>query len=132
MRHFSFVLFPLLGVSCLFGCSAQSQNPTNVVQSEVAKPSQSLLPSPNKPNIDTAKEIDLKINGVGIGTSESIALKKLGKPLQTQKGEFDECGGGFQRTLRYSGLEVELLSNDKGRDFSVISIDVTSSEWLVA
>lgn len=131
MQHFRFISFTLLALSCLLGCSAQSKHPTNVVQSEAAKPSQSPSPNPNEQNT-TAKEIDLKISGVGIGTSESIALKKLGRPLQTQKGEFDECGGGFQKTLRYSGLEVELLSNDKGQDFSVISIDVTSSEWFVA
>ncbi len=134
LRYFSFVLFAFLSAACLFGCSAQSQNPINVVQTETAKPTQTSLPLPNnsKLNTDTAKEIDLKINGVGIGTSESNVIQKFGKPLQSKKGEFDECGGGFQKTLRYSGLVIELLSNDKGRDFSVITVDVTSSEWSVA
>lgn len=131
MQHFRSISFTLLALSCLLGCSAQSKDPANVVQSEVAKPAQSLSPNPIEPNT-TAKEIDLRINGVGIGTSESITVKKLGKPRQTKKGEFDGCGDGFRRTLLYSGLEVELLSNDKGQDFSVISVDVTSPEWLVA
>ncbi len=134
LRHFSFLSFAFLSAIYLFGCSAQTQNLTKVVQTESAKPSQTLLPLPNnsKLNTDTVKEIDLKINGVGIGTLESNVLQKLGKPLQSKKGEFDGCGGGFQKTLRYTGLEIELLSNDKGRDFSVITVDVTSSEWSVA
>ena len=79
-----------------------------------------------------AEEIDLRINGIGLGTSETVVLRKIGKPLQIKKGEFNECGGGYEKTFRYSGLEIQLLSDDKRRNFTVIAMEVTSPKWLVS
>lgn len=92
------------------------------------------LPLPSNPQLktDLIEEIDLRINGIGLGTSETIVLQRLGKLLQSKKGEFNACGDGFEKTLRYSGLVIELLGDDKGRDFTVIAMEVTSPKWLVS
>jgi len=133
-RHFSFSSLLLLSAASFFGCSAQSQNLTNVVQTENPKPSLTPLPLPSNPQSKTTliEEIDLRINDIGLGISESKILQRLGKPLQNKKGEFNECGYGFEKTFRYSGLGIELLGNDKGRNFTVIAMEVTSPKWLVS
>lgn len=77
------------------------------------------------------REVDLKVNGIGSGTTYSTIIKKLRKPLHSENGGFDECGGGFIKTLHYSGLNIGLLSDAKGKVFSVISIEITSSKWLI-
>jgi hypothetical protein len=80
----------------------------------------------------SAGEIDLRIKGVGLGTPHSIVLRRLGKPLRIKRGEFDECGGDITTTRRYSGLVIKLLGDGKGRNFTVVSIELTSSKWSVA
>lgn len=81
-------------------------------------------------NTDASIDIDFEIKGVGIGTSEAEVFQKLGKPSQSKKGGIEVCGGDDQKTLRYPGLALVLLSDDKGRNYSVISVDVTSSQWM--
>lgn len=85
----------------------------------------------SKQNEEAAMDIDFEIKGVGIGTSETEVLQKLGKPLQSKKTTVDEvCGGDFQKTLHYSGLTFGLSSDDEGRNYSVISVDVSSPKWM--
>lgn len=85
----------------------------------------------SKQNDGVAAHIDFEIKGVGIGTSEAEVIKKLGKPLQIKKSSTDEvCAGEFQKTLRYDGLVFGISSDDEGRNYSVISVDVTSSKWM--
>lgn len=84
-----------------------------------------------KQDNNAATDIDFEIKGIGIGTSEAEVLQKLGKPLQSKKSSIDEvCAGEFQKTLRYSGLAFGLSSDDEGRNYSVIAVDVTSSKWM--
>jgi hypothetical protein len=84
------------------------------------------------PMAASAGEIDLRIKGVGLGTPQSIILRRLGKPLQIKKGKFDPCGGDVTVTRRYSGLVIELLGDGNERNFTVVSIELTSSKWSVA
>lgn len=85
----------------------------------------------SKQNDDAPIDIDFEIKGVGIGTSEVDVLQKLGKPLQSKKIGIDEvCAGEFQKTLHYSGVAFGLSSDDNGQNYSVISVEVTSSEWM--
>lgn len=84
------------------------------------------------PTTTSAGEIDLRINGVGLGTSHSRVLRQLGKPLHTERGGFNECGNDITITLHYPGLVIELLGDGKGQNFIVFSIELTSSKWSVA
>jgi hypothetical protein len=78
------------------------------------------------------REVDLKINGIGSGTSYSTVIKKIGKPLRTREDGFDECGGGYLKTLVYNGLKIQFLSDEKKRNYTVISMNLTSLKWLIA
>ena len=79
-----------------------------------------------------AGEIDLRIKGVGLGTPQSIVLRRFGKPLQSERSEVDPCGGDVTTTRRYNGLVIQLLGDGTGRNFTVVSIDLTSPKWTVA
>jgi hypothetical protein len=78
------------------------------------------------------REVDLKINGIGSGTSYSTVIKKIGKPLRTREDGFDECGGGYLKTLFYNGWKIQFLSDEKKRNYTVISMNLTSPKWLIA
>lgn len=76
---------------------------------------------------------DIKVNGVGLGSSYREVIRKLGKPSRDYTVEADECVGGKSRYLIYQGLTVELhprASNPKA--FYVGQIEVTSARWNVS
>lgn len=80
-----------------------------------------------------AKEVDLQVNGIRVGSTYKDTLKRLGKPIrESVDPQKNECTGGYSRTLYYDGLEVELDGDKSGKDASVISIDVTSSKWKLS
>ena len=83
------------------------------------------------------REVDLRVNGVGSGTSYATVVRKFGKPLRSKKERLaadNACSGEAEThlTLFYSGLEITLLGNGKGRDLEVYSIELTSKKWLAS
>lgn len=98
------------------------------IQTETKQEDISIIPQDfNQINFD-----DLKINNINLDTSYSTVLKKFGKPLKRKKNWFDDCGGDIRMTLVYSGLEIQLLGDGKGKNFSVVAIDVSSPKWKFA
>jgi hypothetical protein len=82
-------------------------------------------------------EIDLRVNGIGSGSSYSTVIRKLGKPNRTKIIKFkaeNACGNSDEThlTLFYSGLKVILLGDGKGRNLEVYSIEVTTNKWTVS
>jgi hypothetical protein len=87
----------------------------------------------------SAGEVDLKVNGIGLGTQYNTVIKNLGKPLKTKKTRYnnsDEICGGIPYTeliLTYPGVIVELWGDKDLRKFDVISIKFTAgSKWAVS
>ena len=133
IRHFIFAFFLLLSVASFCGCSAQSQNSTNAVQSENTKPSPTSSPIPNNTKLadDLPQTIKLEVKGVDIGTSYQDVLSQLGKPLSSKKRGTNPCGGA-KLTLRYSDLTVNLDPDADEQNFIVVLIEVTSPKWEVS
>ncbi len=78
------------------------------------------------------REVDLRVNGVGAGASHSTVVRKLGRPLRTKRERVSlGCTGSAETHLRlhYSGLEIELFGDDKGRNLVVYKISVVSKQW---
>ena len=73
----------------------------------------------------------LKVNGIGLGTSRSTVIRQLGKPLQSKRTGVFPCGG-LEMTLRYSGLEIKLERDIESREYNVVSIEITSAKWLLS
>ena len=84
------------------------------------------------------REVDLKINGVGLGTKYDTVIKKLGKPLKNKKSRIPEPCGNDEDTyteliLTYPGLTFQLWSDKDGRNISVVSVKFTrGSKWAVS
>lgn len=83
------------------------------------------------------REIHLRVNGIGSGTSYSTVVKKLGKPQRSKTKKFkasEACSNAAEThlTLFYSGLEITLLGDGRGRNLDVYSIEVTSKKWLAS
>ena len=79
-------------------------------------------------------KIDLRVNGIGAWTPYSTVINKLGKPLRSKTERTPanlSCSGEDETTLTlfYSGLEVNLLGDGKGRSLKVYSFIVTSPKW---
>ena len=75
------------------------------------------------------REVDLRVNGIRSGTSYSLILKKLGKPLRIKNKGLDNCTDGLMRTIYYPDLEIELENYNRGKTFNVVAIVVTSARW---
>ncbi len=80
------------------------------------------------------REIDLRINGVGSGSSYSAVIQKLGKPLRSKTENYkasEACSGSAEThlTLFYPSLEITLLGDGRGRKLEVYSIEVASKKW---
>jgi len=83
------------------------------------------------------REVDLRVNGIGSGTSYLNVIRKLGKPLRSKTEKFEAssaCSGSAEThlTLYYFGLEVTLLGDDKGRNLDVYSMEFASGKWAAS
>lgn len=80
----------------------------------------------------TAQVTNFKVNGIGIASTYSSVLKKLGKPSSSKRGGIVPCSeGSTLLTLRYKGLEIWLSKDEDKKSFTVFAIWVTSSKWSV-
>lgn len=79
-----------------------------------------------------AGEIDLRVGGIGLGSTEAQVVRRLGAPRAIEQGEENACGGGWEKTYRYDGLAIVLLSDEDGANYDVIGVEVTSAAWPVS
>ncbi|MBX7172769.1 MAG: hypothetical protein K1X72_17495 [Pyrinomonadaceae bacterium] len=73
-----------------------------------------------------------KVNGIGVGTTYSTILKKLGKPLLVKKGGEYPCDSGRITIIRYSGLRLNLIKSFASNKLIVASMEVTLPKWSVS
>jgi hypothetical protein len=82
-------------------------------------------------------EVDLRVKGVGLGSAFGVVLRQLGQPVSSKREVMDDdfgvCGPAYTSLrLRYQGAALELSGDLKGRNFYVISMEVTSPKFLIA
>ncbi|HUR99694.1 MAG TPA: hypothetical protein VMZ26_16630 [Pyrinomonadaceae bacterium] len=80
------------------------------------------------------QEVDLKVNGIGSGSSYSAVLAKFGKPTRQtteETGAALSCMASDEvsRALYYPGLKIELLKTTEMRKFAVVAMTVSSARW---
>jgi len=75
----------------------------------------------------------LKVNGIGLGSTDKQVLNVFGKLLSDTTEDGDECIGGKLRKLKYPGLLFEFhQQGDDPKKFYVGSFEVFSSKWDVS
>lgn len=87
------------------------------------------VPAQQKPG-----EIDLQIDGVGLGSAYSDVIKRFKKPLrktQEKTAANMACSGADEThlTLFYPGLEIAFLGDGKARNLRIVEIKVVSNKW---
>lgn len=81
------------------------------------------------------REVDLKLRGVGSGSSYGSVIAKFGQPLSKKVERFgadnSSCIPNAHTLVKlgYPGLTFELLGDGRGRSLKVVEIDVTSGRW---
>lgn len=81
------------------------------------------------------READLKVRGVGSGSSYNSVLANFGRPsskkIEQYSADNSSCIPEAHTLvkLHYPGLTVELLGDGVGRKLRVVEIDVTSHRW---
>lgn len=80
-----------------------------------------------------ARQLNLKVNGLGLGTSHKAILKTLGKPISDIIGEINECNDSRTREMIYPGLKLTLYEETAGPGvFLLGEFEVTSRKWKVS
>ena len=79
------------------------------------------------------REVDLRINGVGSGSSYGVVVAKFGKPTKRsyEKESAETSCLGADATvlaLQYPGLDMVLLGDGSGRNLKVVEMRMTSGK----
>ena len=79
-------------------------------------------------------EVNFRVKGVGLGSSYAVVLRQLGRPVSSKREKIldDTCDSPHTSLwLSYKGAVVELRGDLAGRNFDVVSMEVTSSSLLI-
>ena len=81
-------------------------------------------------------EVDVRVKGVGLGSSYPQVLRQLGRPASSTRekiiDEFEVCGPSYTSLrLIYKGALIELRGDLQARDFKVVSLKITSPQRLI-
>lgn len=80
-------------------------------------------------------EVDLTVNAIGLDTSYANVRRRLGAPQRARRVRVldDTCSPPHSDlTLYYPGLKIELQGTLAGRNYEVVSLEVTSPRWAIA
>ena len=82
-------------------------------------------------------EVDFRVKSVGLGSSHSLVLRQLGRPISSKRQKIPDdhgvCGPAYTLfELRYNGAVIELHGDLSGRNFEVASMEITSPKFLIA
>ena len=87
----------------------------------------------NTSEVSDLNAVNLRIKGIGLGSSYQDMEKQFGKPLETKKAREYGCYDDeleMEITNTYSGVIIKLLQGDTNKLF-VSSIEVTSPEIMI-
>lgn len=82
----------------------------------------------------TVNPAKLKINGIGLYSTQAQVTKALGKPKKDNRPTREECIGGREKNVEYDGLSFYLMDGDSkdGKTFEVKAFTVTSPKYVVS
>lgn len=79
-------------------------------------------------------EVDFRVKGVGLGNSYAAVLRQLGRPVSSRREKIEDeaCSPPYTSlTLSYKGAVIEFVGDTRGRAFKVVSMEVTSPQYLI-
>jgi hypothetical protein len=95
------------------------------------------LPSHPTANYQIAQDTEQKgipyhrvgIGGITLGMTEAEVRTILGQPIKQEKDFYLPIAGDYSRTLRYGGLNIDLLEDSRDGKFYVYQLEATTSEY---
>lgn len=87
--------------------------------------------------VNNYDEVDLRVKGIGLGSSYASVLRQFGRPLSTKRekivDKYEVCGPAYTSLrLSYEGATVKLMGDLRWRNFEVVSMAITSPQVLIA
>jgi|GEM_PF-1797066 len=82
----------------------------------------------------TSREVNLKVRGIGLGSTLKDVHKNLGQPRFSKKRAILDttCGPKqFSMELDYNGLDIELRRSVNEHFARVVAIEVNNSSWTI-
>ena len=88
-------------------------------------------------DLNRLTEVNFRVRGIGLGSSYNVVLRQLGRPVSSKRekivDEYEVCGPSYTSLeLSYAGAVIELRGDLRWRNFKVVSLEVTSSQILIA
>ena len=76
----------------------------------------------------------LKINGIGLDSTLAKVKKVLGKPVKEGKAANEECAGGREKEVTWSGASFHFMDaiDPRTKAFQVVSFEITSPKYIVS
>ena len=125
MRQVNFSL-ALLSLVSLFLLSCSDYNSIFVLPNPTKSPTPLV-----EPTLSEYAHVDLNIKGVTIGTTNSQAIKVLGKPKRSRKIKVDNCGEETVLKVEYPGLEIEFGWFESEKEYAAQSFEVSGTKWQI-
>ena len=69
------------------------------------------------------------IGGITLGMTEAEVRTILGQPIKQEKDVYIPIAGDYSRTLRYAGLNIDLLEDPRDGKFYVYQLEATTPEY---
>ena len=82
-----------------------------------------------------ATEVDFRVHRVGLGSSYALVLRRFGDPLSSKREKIlsEDCGPPYTSLeLKYNGALIVLMGDLRGRNFEVVSMEVTSPQLHIS
>jgi hypothetical protein len=135
----------VLCASCLLSLSvhtfASSRATSNLIDLTADKHGSLAAPLNDKSSIDPKHayksetvEIELRVRGIGLGSSYKVVRRYLGIPKKSQGKRISDttCGAPHKfLELTYAGLVIGLQSDPSGGRFTVVSVNIVNSIWKI-
>ena len=82
----------------------------------------------------TTSPAKLKINGIGLYSTQAQVTKALGKPVKEGKATKEGCIGGREKNVEYAGASFYFMDGDSKnrKTFELKAFEVTSPKYVVS
>ncbi|MEQ1606807.1 MAG: hypothetical protein ABL999_18235 [Pyrinomonadaceae bacterium] len=82
----------------------------------------------------TVNPAKIKFKGIGLDSTYAQVVKALGKPDTEDAATKEECIGGREKSIKYTGISFYMMDGDSkgGKTFEVKAFELTAPGYIVS
>ena len=82
----------------------------------------------------TTNPAKLRISGIGLDSTFAQVKRALGKPVKEGKATDEQCAGGREKELAYSGAKFHFMDavDPRKKTFLLVGFEITSSDYTIS